>query len=199
GSFLSLRLLEFFRPFSLRLEVFYRLRDWSGLVASIIPRFSFGDCGLSNLPRYLVAAGSTTPTHSLLLRRLLRIWWERSMLRDAGNGRAFCAGGDVAVVARDAGKGNWRFGANFFHTEYKLNYLMATYSKPQVSILNGIVMGGGAGASVHGRFRIVTENTIYEDGDLWAELVQILGKEKLPSLYEVFSIVRDEDLIINHP
>jgi 3-hydroxyisobutyryl-CoA hydrolase len=30
----------------------------------------------------------------------------------------------------------------------------------QVSILNGIVMGGGAGASMHGRFRVVTENTV---------------------------------------
>lgn len=30
----------------------------------------------------------------------------------------------------------------------------------QVSILNGIVMGGGAGASVHGRFRVATENSV---------------------------------------
>ncbi|CAJ2678169.1 unnamed protein product [Trifolium pratense] len=78
-----------------------------------------------------------------------------------GNGRAFCAGGDVAAVVRDARGGDWRFGAIFFDTEYKLNYLMATYSKPQVSILNGIVMGGGAGASMHGRFRVVTENTVF--------------------------------------
>ncbi|KAG4940688.1 hypothetical protein JHK87_044559 [Glycine soja] len=78
-----------------------------------------------------------------------------------GNGRAFCAGGDVAAVARDGSKGDWRFGANFFQSEFKLNYLMATYSKPQVSILNGIVMGGGAGVSVHGRFRVVTENTVF--------------------------------------
>ncbi|CAI8600545.1 unnamed protein product [Vicia faba] len=78
-----------------------------------------------------------------------------------GNGRAFCAGGDVAAVVHEAREGDWRFGAKFFETEYKLNYLMATYSKPQVSILNGIVMGGGAGASMHGRFRVVTENTVF--------------------------------------
>lgn len=78
-----------------------------------------------------------------------------------GNGRAFCAGGDVAAVANDARGGDWRFGAIFFDTEYKMNYLMATYSKPQVSILNGIVMGGGAGASMHGRFRVVTEKTVF--------------------------------------
>ncbi|PHT39854.1 3-hydroxyisobutyryl-CoA hydrolase 1 [Capsicum baccatum] len=38
---------------------------------------------------------------------------------------------------------------------------MATYSKPQVSILNGIVMGGGAGACIHGRFRVATEKSVF--------------------------------------
>ncbi|VYS71548.1 unnamed protein product [Arabidopsis thaliana] len=78
-----------------------------------------------------------------------------------GHGRAFCAGGDVAAVVRDINQGNWRLGANYFSSEYMLNYVMATYSKAQVSILNGIVMGGGAGVSVHGRFRIATENTVF--------------------------------------
>ncbi|XP_034696640.1 3-hydroxyisobutyryl-CoA hydrolase 1-like [Vitis riparia] len=78
-----------------------------------------------------------------------------------GNGRAFCSGGDVAAVVHDINRGNWKIGAKFFWEEYILNYVMATYSKPQVSILNGIVMGGGAGASVHGRFRIATENSVF--------------------------------------
>ncbi|XP_024167869.1 3-hydroxyisobutyryl-CoA hydrolase 1 isoform X1 [Rosa chinensis] len=78
-----------------------------------------------------------------------------------GKGRAFCAGGDVAAVVRDINEGNWRLGAIFFRKEFTLNYLMATYSKPQVSILNGIVMGGGAGASIHGRFRVATENSVF--------------------------------------
>uniref|UniRef100_M1CFJ1 3-hydroxyisobutyryl-CoA hydrolase n=1 Tax=Solanum tuberosum TaxID=4113 RepID=M1CFJ1_SOLTU len=38
---------------------------------------------------------------------------------------------------------------------------MATYSKTQVSILDGIVMGGGAGASIHGRFRVATEKSVF--------------------------------------
>ncbi|GMY22880.1 3-hydroxyisobutyryl-CoA hydrolase 1-like, partial [Fagus crenata] len=78
-----------------------------------------------------------------------------------GKGRAFCAGGDVAAVVQDINEGNWRLGANFFWKEYILNYIMATYRKPQVSILNGIVMGGGAGASIHGRFRVATENSVF--------------------------------------
>ncbi|KAK9911351.1 hypothetical protein M0R45_035267 [Rubus argutus] len=71
-----------------------------------------------------------------------------------GERKSICAGGDVAAVVRDINEGNWRLGANFFRKEFTLNYLMATYSKPQVSILNGIVMGGGAGVSIHGRFRV---------------------------------------------
>ncbi|XP_050282742.1 3-hydroxyisobutyryl-CoA hydrolase 1-like isoform X2 [Quercus robur] len=78
-----------------------------------------------------------------------------------GKGRAFCAGGDVSAVVRDISAGNWRLGANFFWKEFTLNYIMATYHKPQVSILNGIVMGGGAGVSIHGRFRVATENSVF--------------------------------------
>ncbi|KAK6143065.1 hypothetical protein DH2020_023413 [Rehmannia glutinosa] len=78
-----------------------------------------------------------------------------------GKGRAFCAGADVAEIVREINQGNWKSGANFSREELTMNYVMATYSKPQVSILNGIVMGGGAGASIHGRFRIATENTLF--------------------------------------
>ncbi|XP_076942840.1 3-hydroxyisobutyryl-CoA hydrolase 1-like [Bidens hawaiensis] len=78
-----------------------------------------------------------------------------------GEGRAFCAGGDVAGVVNDIKKGSWKVGADFFSKEFTLNYLLATYSKPQVSLLRGIVMGGGAGVSIHGRFRVVTDNTVF--------------------------------------
>ncbi|KAK8531725.1 hypothetical protein V6N13_131084 [Hibiscus sabdariffa] len=78
-----------------------------------------------------------------------------------GKGRAFSVGGDVATLVRDMRADDWRVGANFFSQVFKLIYLIATYSKPQVSILDGIVMGGGAGISVHGRFRVATENTSF--------------------------------------
>ncbi|KAL8542550.1 hypothetical protein ACS0TY_003428 [Phlomoides rotata] len=78
-----------------------------------------------------------------------------------GKGRAFCSGGDVAAVVREINQGNWKSGANYFRKEFTMNYVIATYSKAQVSILNGIVMGGGAGVSIHGRFRIATENSLF--------------------------------------
>ncbi|CAN4126050.1 unnamed protein product [Withania somnifera] len=68
-----------------------------------------------------------------------------------GNGRAFCAGGDVAAVVHSVRQGNWKLGADYFREEFTLNY---------VSILNGIVMGGGLGASVHGRFRVATKKSV---------------------------------------
>ncbi|XXG75741.1 hypothetical protein AAC387_Pa08g0249 [Persea americana] len=78
-----------------------------------------------------------------------------------GMGRAFSAGGDAKAAARYITEGHWTFAAKFNEKQLSLNYVMATYRKPQVSLINGIVMGGGAGASMHGKFRVVTENTIF--------------------------------------
>ncbi|XP_056173551.1 3-hydroxyisobutyryl-CoA hydrolase 1-like isoform X6 [Syzygium oleosum] len=78
-----------------------------------------------------------------------------------GKGRAFCAGGDVAALVHDINNGNWKSCAIVSWKVFTLNYLMATYSKPQVSILNGIVMGGGAGCSIHGSLRVATENSVF--------------------------------------
>jgi enoyl-CoA hydratase/carnithine racemase len=46
---------------------------------------------------------------------------------------------------------------SFFREEYALNYGLGTLRKPHIAILDGICMGGGAGISVHGRFRVATE------------------------------------------
>lgn len=114
-----------------------------------------------NRPKQLNALSSVMV--SRLLERLLA-YEEDSNVKIIilkGKGRAFCAGGDVAGVVRDIKNGDWKLGANYFAREFTLNYLMATYKKPQVSLLNGIVMGGGNGVSVHGRFRVATENTLF--------------------------------------
>lgn len=77
------------------------------------------------------------------------------------NGRAFCAGGDVASCAENNLNGNSNDSIKFFLDEYSLNYLLATYPKPIVSIQNGITMGGGVGLAVHTPFRIATEKTLW--------------------------------------
>jgi len=53
--------------------------------------------------------------------------------------------------------------AAFFREEYQLNHKIAQqyerYSIPQISIWDGIVMGGGVGLSVHGTYRVCTQHT----------------------------------------
>src|SRR6218665_3571417 len=72
--------------------------------------------------------------------------------------RGFCAGGDIRSV-HDQGKAGSSAPIDFWAEEYRLNARIARYSKPYVAFMDGIVMGGGAGLSVHGRHRIVTERT----------------------------------------
>lgn len=73
--------------------------------------------------------------------------------------KALCAGGDVAECASQILKGNPGYASDFFQKEYNMNYLIATYSKPYVALMDGITMGGGVGLSVHAPFRIATEKT----------------------------------------
>ena len=46
---------------------------------------------------------------------------------------------------------------SFFREEYTLNFALGEMRKPHVALLDGIVMGGGAGVSIHGPFRVATE------------------------------------------
>ncbi|KAF2646354.1 3-hydroxyisobutyryl-CoA hydrolase mitochondrial precursor [Massarina eburnea CBS 473.64] len=93
--------------------------------------------------------------------------WARSELAGVvimkGKGRAFCAGGDVAALAKWNQKGpeGQQKSSDYFGLEYKLDHLIATYTKPYVAFMDGITMGGGVGLSIHAPFRIATENTIF--------------------------------------
>lgn len=85
------------------------------------------------------------------------------MIIIAGNGdRAFCAGGDVAALAKqnDTPEGIEASKA-YFQLEYTLDHLIATYPKPYIAYMDGITMGGGVGLSVHAPFRIATERTVF--------------------------------------
>ena len=80
------------------------------------------------------------------------------VLIDHAEGRGFCAGGDVVMLAR-SGDTDAEEAKRFFFAEYRLNHLLFTYDKPTVAIMDGITMGGGVGISLPCTYRIATENT----------------------------------------
>ena len=77
---------------------------------------------------------------------------------DHAEGRGFCAGGDVVMLAR-SGADDASDAKRFFFSEYRLNHLLFTYPKPTVAIMNGITMGGGVGISLPCEYRVATQNT----------------------------------------
>jgi enoyl-CoA hydratase len=84
------------------------------------------------------------------------------IVRGAG-GRAFCAGGDVRAVY-EAGRGisgDSDLTSVFFREEYQLIRQIHRYPKPYIAIIDGITMGGGAGISVNGAYRVATERTLF--------------------------------------
>uniref|UniRef100_A0A6B2L847 3-hydroxyisobutyryl-CoA hydrolase n=1 Tax=Arcella intermedia TaxID=1963864 RepID=A0A6B2L847_9EUKA len=91
--------------------------------------------------------------------------WEKDpkisnvILRGTGN-KAFCAGGDIVQI-HNSGKQGGTAHKEFFAEEYSLDYLIGTLSAPHVAFLDGVTMGGGVGLSVHGKFRIATEHTLF--------------------------------------
>ena len=82
----------------------------------------------------------------------------QAVLIDHAEGRGFCAGGDVVMLAR-SGDSDAAEAKRFFFAEYRLNHLLFTYPKPTVAIMDGITMGGGVGISQPCDYRVATENT----------------------------------------
>ncbi len=81
------------------------------------------------------------------------------VIRGAGE-KAFCAGGDVVRLYED-GKAGRPYPTQFWATEYRLNTLIKRYPKPYIALVDGIVMGGGVGVSVHGGYRVATDRTMF--------------------------------------
>jgi enoyl-CoA hydratase len=72
----------------------------------------------------------------------------------AAPGRAFSAGGDIRALT-DLGKAcRYDEALQFWRDEYPLNACIKSYRKPYVALIDGIVMGGGVGISVHGSHRV---------------------------------------------
>ena len=79
------------------------------------------------------------------------------VIQGAGE-KAFCAGGDIRDMYLNRGTD---FGAVYYAAEYLLNVGIHTFPKPFIALMDGVTMGGGAGVSIHGSHRVVTERTMF--------------------------------------
>lgn len=115
-----------------------------------------------NRPRALNAL-----THDMVraLDAKLAAWAEdktiaKVVIEGAGD-RAFCAGGDIRHLHAIMTRGDASMIDVFYRDEYSLNYRIHTYPKPYVALIDGVVMGGGVGVSIHGCHRVVTERALF--------------------------------------
>jgi enoyl-CoA hydratase/carnithine racemase len=103
------------------------------------------------------------------------------VLRGAG-GKALCAGGDVrAIYEMRAPPSDPRrvhapaAALDFFAVEYRALFRLHTMSTPTVAFLDGLVMGGGCGVSINGRFRVATERSVIAMPECGIGLVPDVG------------------------
>jgi enoyl-CoA hydratase len=123
-------------------EIFFEREGAAGLVTL-------------NRPKALNAV-----THNMvrLLSAQLAAWAiddavTRVIVRAAGE-KAFSAGGDLRALYDAALAGRQKDSLDFWRDEYALNTAIKNYRKPYIALIDGIVMGGGVGVSVHGSHRV---------------------------------------------
>jgi enoyl-CoA hydratase len=116
-----------------------------------------GTAGIITLNRP-AALNAVTSGMVRLLHAQLAAWRDdpavtRVLVTAAGD-RAFSAGGDLRGIYEAARAGRQQESLAFWRDEYRLNAAIKHYPKPYVALIDGIVMGGGAGVSVHGSHRV---------------------------------------------
>ncbi|KAI3934121.1 hypothetical protein MKW92_044820 [Papaver armeniacum] len=105
-----------------------------------------------------------TTSMAVRLKNLYESWednYDIGFIVMKGKGRAFSAGSDVVTLSRLLNQGKVQACKEFFGTLYRFIYLLGTYVKPHVAIMDGITMGAGAGVSFPGSFRLVTDKTVF--------------------------------------
>ncbi len=75
--------------------------------------------------------------------------------------KAFCAGGDIRLLHELGKAGRIEESRGFWREEYVLNARIKAYPKPYIALIDGIVMGGGVGISLHGSHRVAGERYLF--------------------------------------
>jgi enoyl-CoA hydratase len=82
----------------------------------------------------------------------------RAVVLSGAGERGLCAGGDVVAVYHSA-RADGVAARRFWYDEYLLNAKIGHFPKPYVSLMDGIVMGGGVGVGAHANTRVVTDTS----------------------------------------
>ncbi|KAL0399615.1 UNVERIFIED_CONTAM: 3-hydroxyisobutyryl-CoA hydrolase-like protein 5 [Sesamum radiatum] len=112
-----------------------------------------------NQPRRLNVISSDVVA---LLAKLLEKWEkddEAELILIKGSGRAFSAGGDLKMFYD--GRTSKDSNLEVVYRMYWLCYHIHTYQKPEVALVHGISMGGGASLMAPMKFSVVTEKTVF--------------------------------------
>jgi enoyl-CoA hydratase len=123
-----------------------------------------GEAGVITLNRPK-ALNALTLTMVREMRRALEAWAaDASVTRIVVEGtgeKAFCAGGDIRQLTEMGRAGRIGEALAFWREEYQLNAFIKHFPKPYISLIDGIVMGGGVGVSLHGSHRVAGERYLF--------------------------------------
>jgi enoyl-CoA hydratase/carnithine racemase len=92
--------------------------------------------------------------------------------------KALCAGGDIRALYESMVQfpnGPNPIAEKFFESEYRLDYLLHSFSKPIICWVDGIAMGGGAGLMLGSTFKIGTERTRFAMPEIGVGLFPDVG------------------------
>lgn len=116
---------------------------------------------LLNRPK---ALNALTLDMAVQLRGQLEIWAGddaiAAVIVEGEGEKGFCAGGDIRWL-HDTGKSDPAAGAEFYRQEYMTDAAVYHFPKPYLAFIDGIVMGGGVGISIHGSHRIAGDRTLF--------------------------------------
>ena len=95
-----------------------------------------------------------------IIHQALLDWLEdddiHCVLLTSSSARAFCAGGDVREAVSLIKENPELSAAPYFEAEYGLDILLASYPKPTISLVDGIVMGGGLGLARLSKYMVIS-------------------------------------------
>ncbi len=129
---------------------------------TILTRFQ-GNAGiivLNRPERYNATDLKTIQEISIFLSKCATNNKIKKIIITSEHSKAFCVGGDIRAAYDIMKHNDLKLAPIFFKEEYKLVYELATYTKPVISLVNGLCFGGGMGLSMHNKLRIITEKAV---------------------------------------